>query len=117
MYKGFNRHEVLKKKYKAEILSWNWNGLKEDCETSEPVTDIFGEDYPNDKIYSTFVGTVFAIMPSGKYYMPWTTNQTKHDVEKDSAFEEVLTEVAENHGMFVFNGEGDPCDLFVGYSK
>jgi len=117
MFKGFNRTEILKAKYRKEISSWNWTGLKADCEKAEPTVDIFSDDYPNGKTYMTFIGTVFVIMPSGKYYMPWTTNQTKHDVEKDTAFGEVLDEIASDHGLFVTSGEGSASDLFVGYSK
>ena len=109
MYKGFNRHEVLKEDYKKDISSWDWDGLKFDCE------DYGTSDDPDETILSTFLGTVFAIMPSGKFYMPWTTNQTKHDIERDGAFYDALEEIAESHNMFIFSGEGDPCDLFVGF--
>jgi len=113
MYKGFNRHEILKVKYRKEISGWDWNGLKRNCDNSEPSND----DCLDTKTYSTYVGSILGVMPSGKYYMPWTTNQTKHDVEKDTAFWEVLEEVAESYGLYVFSGEGSATDLFVGYNK
>ena len=117
MHKGFDRHEIMKEDYIKNISSWDWDGLKKACENSEPFADLFNMDDQDSLIYSCFIGTVFAIMPSGKFYMPWTTNQTKHDWEKDSAFYDALEEVADNHGMFVFHGEGDPCDMFIGYCK
>lgn len=71
------------------------------------------DDNSGNKVGHSFLGTVFALMPSGKFYMPWTTNQTEEDVEKDAKFGEALFKVAEEHRMFIENGEDDPCDLFA----
>jgi len=53
-------------------------------------------------------------MPSGKYYMPWTSNQSRIDEEKDSVFIEALEKSLEDVGLYLTSGEGDPCDLLVG---
>ena len=111
MFEGFNRHEVLYDSYLKTIESWDWGGLKKDCENSEPY-----DDFGGCIVYPCFIGTVFQIMPSGKYYMPWCSNQTKHDVERDAAFYDAMEFFAEKHGLFVFSGD-DPCDLFVGFTE
>lgn len=83
---------TLKRKYTKEIKSWNWKEIeKESC----------------------FLGTVFSIMPSGKYYMPWAnSNVTESEAYRDEVFMEVLEEIAHKHGGYIEAGEGDPCDLF-----
>jgi len=61
-----------------------------------------------------FLGTVFAIMPSGKYYTPWACSNVDHvEAAQDTAFWDDLTRALESAGFWLENGEGDPCDLFV----
>lgn len=88
--------------------TWDWAAIRRDVDA---------EDWEDDDGWSQsrriYLGTVFAIMPSGKYYMPWTTNQTDEDVEKDADFIEALEEEAAKHGLGVEHGEGDPCDMFL----
>jgi len=62
---------------------------------------------------SVFLGTVFGLTPSGKYYMPWTTNQTEEDVENDAAWYEELEAELDKYDLSLENGEGDPRDLFA----
>ena len=57
--------DVLAKEYAAEIRSWDWAAAKREamgnmCEGPE-----------GDKRGSVFIGTVFSLMPSGKYYQPF----------------------------------------------
>jgi hypothetical protein len=94
--------------YKAEIEQWDWAKIKADAIKNPQSKDGDGND-----IGMEFLGTVFALAPSGKYYMPWTSNQTEKDVTEDEKFYKALDDVAEAHGMFIENGEGDPCDLFA----
>lgn len=101
-----NRHDVLKKHYKTGILKWDWAAIKKDAQEN-------AQDR-GKTCYHTFLGVVMSLAPSGKYYMPWTTNQTPHDVQRDEAWYEALGEVAGEHDMYITSGEGDPCDLFVG---
>jgi hypothetical protein len=61
-----------------------------------------------------FLGTVFALYPSGKYYMPWAcSNVTEREAAEDEAFREQLEAEAEKRGLYIANGEGDPCDVFA----
>lgn len=92
--------------YYSEIKGWDWESIKNEA-ISNP------HQYEDGYIGSYYLGSVMSLAPSGKYYMPWTTNQTDEDVEKDQAFFEALDKVAEENGMFIESGEGDPTDVFV----
>jgi len=61
-----------------------------------------------------YLGSVLNLAPSGKYYMPWCTNATEEDREKDADWYEALEYEADKRGWWVFFGEGDPTDLFLG---
>lgn len=99
--------EKLYNRYLDEIKSWDWKAIKEDA-----ITNVY-EDFDGEKRASCYLGSVLSIAPSGKYYTFWTTNQTAKDVIKDEAFFNALDTVAEENAMYVTNGEGDPCDLYV----
>jgi hypothetical protein len=84
-----------------------------------------------------YLGTVFSLAPSGKYYMPWAcgnlapcprckgtgkrdSDSCRHcggcgsrEAHEDEIFHEVLEEAAGDHGCWIEAGEGDPCDLFI----
>lgn len=86
---------------------------------------------PGTETRSTFLGTVFALLPSGKYYMPWAHSNVapcedcggkgcdacghvgSKEAHKDALWyaraEEELTTI----GCALASGEGDPCDLFA----
>jgi len=103
--------DKLYSKYYKEIKAWNWKTLKEEAFNNVE------KDYEGNKIGSVYLGTVFSLMPSGKFYMPWAcSNVTEEEAEKDQMFTEALEKVAEENGMFIFSGEGDPCDIFAGVS-
>jgi hypothetical protein len=60
----------------------------------------------------SFLGTVMGLTPSGKVYMPWSTNVTPAEAEEDERFSVALEKAAAEHGGWIENGEGDPCDIF-----
>jgi hypothetical protein len=93
--------------YKEEIKEWRWGDIIADAMNNPQ------EDFEGNKFGTVCIGTVFALAPSGKFYMPWTSNQTNEDIEEDSKFYEALDKVAEENGMYIESGEGDPCDLFA----
>lgn len=106
----FDRHEILKAHYRSEIEGWNWAGIKSDAaNNTEPAN---GYD-DGEMIGQCYLGTVMGLLPSGKYCMPWCSNQTSHDEQRDSAYFEALEEVADENGMWIESGEGDPCDLYA----
>ena len=41
------------------------------------------EDCIKDDYLAVYYGNILNIQPSGKYYMPWTTNQTEEDVNNN----------------------------------
>jgi len=109
----FDRHEILKKHYSEEINNWNWASIKKDA-----LSNCFYDkrENPDCILASTYLGSVLCIMPSGKFYMPWTTNQTRSDVTKDGAYCEALEEIAESHGMYITGSDGDGCDMVAQFS-
>lgn len=100
--------EKLKKQYSEEIESWNWESLISELNESEPFESDSGM---HQEIY---IGSVFSIFPSGKYYTFWTSNQTTKDELKDSIFSEMLENKLKSLGLYLTSGEGSPCDLFIG---
>ena len=61
-----------------------------------------------------YLGSILSIMPSGKYYMPWAcSNVTEEEAAKDEAFREALESEAEEAGLSLESGEGNPLDMFA----
>lgn len=99
----------LTKRYTAEIKeSFDFEAIKAECEQNKEL------DYEDQLVGLSFIGTVFSLMPSGKYYAFWTSNQTETDELQDSCYYDALESVFSDYGMFITSGEGDPCDLFAG---
>lgn len=72
------------------------------------------EDRERNKVKRVFLGTVFALLPSGKFYTPWAcSNVTEDEARKDQEYIERLEVELEEIGCFLESGEGDPCDLFA----
>ncbi|RLG42607.1 MAG: hypothetical protein DRO05_00590 [Thermoproteota archaeon] len=116
---------------KREIQRW----AKEIIEDGiEKINNGRGEIYENEdgeKIVSVFLGTVFQIFPSGKYYTPWARsnlepcpqcrgkgcnfcgNLGSREAFEDQLFYEELERQAEKYNAWITNGEGDPCDIFL----
>ena len=93
----------------------DWAGLKAELEGMKDNSDYIREDESGIKAVEVFIGTVFALTPSGKYYVPWaSSNVTDEEAEKDAAWYEALEELCSEHGLYLTSGEGDPCDLFIG---
>lgn len=62
-----------------------------------------------------YIGTVFNLTPSGKYYMPWAcSNVTEAEADKDVEWYDAVQEQLEEIDCYLQHGEGDPCDLLVG---
>lgn len=94
----------------GELFDWGWIKNELNLEHDEPQ-----EDEDGQKFRSLFLGTVMSLTPSGKYYLPFAcSNVTENEAKLDELWRERLEAEAEKRGLFVFNGEGDPCDIFVG---
>ena len=120
--------------YADALRSWDWDWLKQEAisnavdEALELAADgcVFDEDgYPYCEVddYAfpealrgiARIGSVFSVMPSGKYYMPWAcSNVTLREAERDERYMAALERAADKFGGWIESGEGDPCDLFFG---
>lgn len=110
-------NEVIEKwyfeHYKESIESWNWKSFKKYASSFEEGNIEFL--YENDEVVGRcFIGTVFNLAPSGKYYTAWAnSNANNIDVILDQIYYDVLDVVADENGMWIENGKGDVCDLFA----
>lgn len=103
--KKFDRHRILYENYKS---------LLRDDINFAVFSAICDENLEWDKEQDCFVGrawlgTVFALTPSGKVYAPWTTNQTRSDVIKDEAWWDALNDLADENNLYVTGDSGDIC--------
>jgi len=105
--------------YKAQIRArWDWERIVK--ATYDDAFGLGGNDNhacaegcdSDGHVGSAYLGSVMANAPSGKYYMPWTTNQTADDVDRDSRWYAALDEVAVRFSGWIESGEGDPTDLY-----
>ena len=103
----FNRYEILTAKYKKEILGWNWKAIKQQALCNCIV------DSDDNVLGSFYAGSVLSIMPSGKFYTFWTSNQTRSDVTKDECFLSALETVALANDMFIGSSEGDSDSILL----
>jgi len=92
-----------------DMLEW----AKEDMKSNVYIDMAMNLD--DSLLASSFLGTVFSIMPSGKYWTWWaSSNVDDEEMKADADYLEALEEEAGELGLFIFNGEGDPCDMFAG---
>lgn len=101
--------KTLYDQYYDDIKSWDWDGIKQDAIANEQTDD------EGNLIGCEFLGTVFALCPSGKYYTPFAnSNVSEREAYRDEQWYNALEQVASEHDMYIFNGDGDPCDIFAG---
>jgi hypothetical protein len=88
--------------YKPEIRKWGWPMIKVRAKANVFLSK-------DDELHeSAWIGTTIGVMPSGKVYTFWTSNQTVEDVNRDRHFSEALEAVFNEHGMFTsWNESGD----------
>jgi len=97
----------IKKKIHEEF---NWEKIVQLVDSQPPEKDMDG-----NYIKIIYLGSVFNIMPSGKYYMPWAcSNVTEEEMWEDQQYMEALEDVASEYGLFITASEGDPTDLLIG---
>jgi hypothetical protein len=106
----WEKHEVEDRLYerycKAIEADWKWEAFQD--------AELVEDEIEHVRYYSTFLGTVFALLPSGKYWTAWAaSNVDLKEQLRDSAYMQALNDVFELHGMVIEAGVGDPCDLFA----
>ena len=101
----------LRKQFQEEIDSLvPWNSKEEWLEENTVLTENCS-GYLERLLY---LGGVLSIMPSGKLYTFWTTNQSCRDVIQDTVFTEMLEEKVESIGLYITYGPGADDDIWVG---
>lgn len=72
-------------------------------------------DTDNDSLYqSTYLGSVFNIMPSGKYYMLFAcSNVTEDEAEEDERYNAQMEDELRTINAYLISGEGDPTDILI----
>lgn len=92
----------------------NWKAIREELDSQA-----WEKSWDGDREERLcFIGTVFNLMPSGKYYMPWAcSNVEEWEAEADEEARESLERECDKRGLFLTCSEGDPCDLLVGESR
>lgn len=103
-----NTNETKSEATLEELIGWNIEDLKKAIDEED---DVEVEDHIERH---KFIGTVMSLTPSGKVYMPWSSNVSEEEAKRDEDFWDKLNEILSANGMFVFSGEGDPCDIFIG---
>jgi len=82
---------------KAELVSAEWQETEDGDETRQ-----------------VYLGTIFSLMPSGKYYTPFAcSNVTDDEAAQDEAWRNQAEAELDLIGACLVSGEGDPCDLFA----
>lgn len=88
---------------------WNWEAEIKECLSNEAYCEP-----GSDPIHALFIGSVFSVMPSGKYWTYFASgNVTQEEQQRDIDFNEVLEACADEAGGWIENGlNGDYCDMF-----
>jgi len=95
--------ERLVEQYTAEIDAWGWEGIYNEAMNNADERNVG----------SCYLGTVFSLTPSGKYYTSWASSNIEVlEAVKDDIWQEVLEGFAVTWGGYITSGEGDPCDIF-----
>ena len=120
--------ELGKKEEENLETGIDWDHVMKKLEEAEPYEDVSN---PGIKVKSVFLGTVFSLLPSGKYYTFWACsnlescplcegegcefcgNLGSREAYLDQIFWEKLEAEAEEHNCTVTNSDFDPCDILV----
>lgn len=101
--------DIVKAYHEADLMeSFNWKDIVADC-----ADNVESNDYGDSSVGRCFLGSVFALYPSGKYYTPFASgNVSESETYQDELFADALETIAESFGGWIESGEGDPCDIF-----
>lgn len=95
-------------RFENDPRDWNWEAAIKECLRQEPA------DEGNGLFHGLFLGSVFAVMPSGKYWTCFACgNINEEEQERDIAYHELLEACADEAGGWIEMGlNGDLCDMF-----
>ena len=89
---------------------FDWEEIEKEIENAEEFTDDEG-----NRRKEIFLGTVFSLTPSGKYYTPYAnSNVTEEEAAKDEEWWKDIENECEKRNLYITSGEGDPCDIIIG---
>jgi len=104
-------YQVYREQLKDDIP---WQGVIKELEGMKGNPD-YETDESGIKRVECFIGTVFGLAPSGKYYTAWAhSNVTTREANRDMQWYNALERLCEEHELYLTNGDSDPCDLFIG---
>ncbi len=99
--------------YSQVLQSFDWAAVKAEAEA-----DGMYDAEADSIIGRCYLGTVFSVMPSGKYYTPFAcSNVTGAEADRDERYGIALEKAADKYGGWIESGEGDPCDMFFGFQS
>ncbi len=96
IWENRNVHGRLFNKYMADMKSFDVNSL-----------DFQKAEFDHEPYQCAYLGSVLSLVPSGKIYMFWCTNQTRRDVLKDTAYFAALEKVFADQNMWIETIDGD----------
>lgn len=70
-------------------------------------------DFDETKEYRCYAGNILHHSPSGKLYVPWSTNVTQEEADADEEWRNQLDKTAKEAGLYFTAGEGDSCDMIL----
>lgn len=97
--------------YESELLDgFDWGEILSDA-LDNPTEDQWGDS--ENPCGTCYLGDVFSLTPSGKYYQPYAcSNVSENEAKLDELWFEALDNIAKMFDGWIESGEGDPCDLF-----
>jgi hypothetical protein len=111
-------------------LDLEW--IKAELDSAEYETDYIDPYFETKAVY---LGTVFGLTPSGKYYTPFACSNVKVHINcqgkgcracgyigsrealLDAVWHELVENALDEIDAYLMSGEGDPCDLFAAMSR
>lgn len=107
--------DKLAKHYARKICKdWKWIQLHRTLNAQDPDARLHCDftDEPT-QWYGIYIGKVYDHAPSGKYWMPWASNQTVKDELKDEVFFSVFQSILQGQDLYLHYGDGDPTDMYI----
>ena len=105
------------------LAQWEdqFNRIRKICKEIEKPENLVKENlFGEDPYYSTYIGEIFSITPSGKFYVPFaSSNVSVKEAAIDEFWREKFEEVLEEENCWDESGEGSGSDMFIckGYEK
>ena len=88
--------------------------IRKICRSIERNGEIIKDAFEDNHYYAEYVGTVFNMTPSGKFYMPFaSSNVSVKEAAIDEFWQEEFERILSEEDCWQQSGEGNPCDIFI----